>query len=205
MAGELRSVSKCKGYRRFNDSRDMEIMSFELEKEDVMKLKPIYEALHQFLTEEGYGHAIDGGDKVEDLYWERWTPTGAKEQHIWWRLKKDVNPYIRYFIQLNFQSLNVTKAEVAYKNKKMNLEKMDLIIRGALILQWDVDDKFKDSILWKMRKVFFHKLYEEEIQQKKDDFAQFGLRLQRLIKGYFEMATDAQHPKIFQPPMGYKE
>ena len=154
--------------------------------------------------EEGFSHPLSDDDKIEDLYWERWTPSGAKEQHMWWRVKKDVNNYIRHFITINFQTLNVTKSEVAYKNKKVNAEKTDLIIRISCVLQWDINNKF-ESGLGRFKKVFFNRIYNQELDQRKIDLHNFGLKLQRLIKNYFEMASDEEAPVIFFPPMGYKE
>jgi hypothetical protein len=196
-------ATRAPGMRRIGDPRDIDVMAFELEKEDVMKFKPIYEALHQFLGEEGFAHPQSKNDQVEDLYWERWVPSGAKEQHIWWRVFKEINPYIRYYAEINWQTLNVTKAEVAYKNKKVSGERIDCIIRVRLFLQWDYHDRFKNSIGWKMKKVFFNRIYNEELQNQKHDLERFGLRMQRLVKYYFEMAGGEDHPVIFQPQMGW--
>jgi hypothetical protein len=187
------------------ETRDIQMFSFELEKEDVMRFKPIYEAIHQFLMEEGYTHAKTGDDLVEDLYWERWVPSGAKEQHIWWRVAKEFTPYLRHFLIINFQTLNVTKAEVAYKNKKVSGEKTDVTIRAFGYIQWDYNDKFKNSFAWQMRRVFFSKMYSAEYTQKKGDILRFQDKFVRLIKGYFEMVSESPTPIIPQPPMGYKE
>ncbi|HIH23973.1 TPA: hypothetical protein HA251_02970 [Candidatus Woesearchaeota archaeon] len=197
-------TEKTNGMLRIGDDRDIAVMNFELEKEDIMKFKPLYEAMHMFLMEEGYSHPLTNDDKVEDLYWERWTPSGAKEQHIWWRVKKDINPYIRYFVAINFQTLNITKAETAWKNKKINAEKIDCIVRVSCVLQWDMKNKFQKSIAWRFRKAFFNRVYQEEIEARKNDLNNFGMKFQRLIKQYFEMTSEGEYPKIHQDPMGYK-
>ncbi len=192
------------GIRRFGDPRDIEVSSFEIEKEDVMKFKPLYEALYLFLQEEKYKHPVFG--EPEELYWERWTPTGAKEQHFWWRLSKDsAKPYIRYLLVLNMQTLNVTKEEVAYKNKKVKGEKTDLIIRGTVFVQWDIKDEFRNSWAWRFRQMFFNNLYKDEIEFHKNEARAFSLKLQRLFKQYLEMTADSEIPQLFQPPLGYKE
>jgi hypothetical protein len=200
------NVRTAPGMLRVGDPRDFKVAEFELEKEDVMKFKPLYEALAGFLQEEGFGHAKTGDLFWEDLYWERWTPSGAKEQHMWWRLaKKDSNPYIRYFVSVSFQTLNVTKAEVAYKNKKVNAEKTDLIIRVGCWMQWDYDDKFKNSMFGSFDKVFREHFYGAEWMQKWKDYERFSWRMQRLIRGFLEMAMDEPQPVSFTPPMGFKE
>jgi hypothetical protein len=205
MASVQTAVDTGAGMRRIGDARDISVIELELEKEDVLKLKPIYEAFHTFLIEEGYEHPVGGDEKIEDLYWERWVPSGAKEQHIWWRVKKDINKYIRYYIQIDWQTLNATKAEVAYKGKKVSgLEKTDVIVRIKCFLQWDMNNLFKDSMVWKFKKAFFNKLYNEEIKKHKQDLERFALKMSDFLKTYFEM-TGADYPTTFHPKMGYKE
>jgi hypothetical protein len=197
-------VTSAPGMRRLGDDRDILVIELEVEKEDVMKFKPVYEALHQYLAEAGFMHPQTNDDKIEDLYWERWVPSGAKEQHIWWRVYKRINPYIRYFVTIDWQTLNVTKAEVAYKNKKVSGEKIDCIVRIKCYLQWDYENKFQESFAWKFKKIFFNKIYEEDLKKQKKELERFALGAQRLVKSYFEM-TGGEFPTMFQPPLGYKE
>jgi hypothetical protein len=196
---------RARGLLRLGDPRDIQITNWELEKEDVMKFKPLYESLYYFMKEEGFVHPQLGDDVPEDLYWERWTPSGAKEQHIWWRMVKVINPFIRYFLHLQFQTLNVTKAEVAYKNRKVSGEKIDLIVRGQLYIQYDYDDKMKNSIAWQFRTKFFNRIYARELEDHKELVRQFNGRLTRLIRTYMDMQTDEEPVVNFYPPMGYKD
>ncbi len=197
-------TAKSNGMLRIGDPRDIQVASFEIEREDNLKFKPIYEALHDFLYELGFKHPHSKDDKFEDLYWERWVPSGAKEQHIWWRMRRDINPYIRYFIELNYQTLNVTKNEVAYKNKKVNLEKNDLILRLRAFVQWDVEDRF-ETLGGKIKKVFFHRVYMDELEQHKVELQRTVQRIQGLIKGFAEQSHDLPVEPNFQPAMGYKD
>lgn len=200
-----RSAAAGAGLQRMGDPRDIKVLDYELEKEDVLKLKPIYEAFHTFLIEEGYEHPVGNDEKIEDLYWERWVPSGAKEQHIWWRVKKDINDYVRYYFQIDWQTLNATKAEVAYKGRKVGgLEKTDVIIRVKAYLQWDYKDKFQKSMVWKFKKAFFNKMYNEEIKKHKQEIERFAERMSKFLKTYFEMST-GDYPTTFYPVMGYKE
>jgi hypothetical protein len=199
----VENKNKAPGLRRIGDPRDILVASLELEREDVMKLKPIIETIYWFFIEEGYSHPQSGDDRIEDLYWERWTPSGAKEQHIWWRLQKRVNKYIRYYFEVNFQTLNVTKAEIAYNEKKVSGEKIDLIIRVKCWLQWDYNNLFEESWVMRMKKTFFNKMYKEEIEQKKSDLESFAAKLDRAIKGWMDM--DHTQPPTFFPRMGYQQ
>lgn len=202
---QSRNEFKAPGMLRIGDSRDIPVLEFELEKEDVMKFKPLYEALHQFLAEEGFTHPQTKDDRIEDLYWERWIPSGAKEQHVWWRVHKEINPYVRYFVAIHQQTLNVTKAEVAYKTKKVNAERIDYIIRIKFWLQWDYHNKFENSLAWKMKRIFLNQIYDAELKQRKKDLEDFGMRMKALIKYYFEMTAERDYPVQLHPPMGYKE
>lgn len=199
-------VAKSGNYMlRFGDDRDIKVFEGEVERESVIKFKPIYEALHQFLIESGYTHPHSGNEQVEDLYWERWTPSGAKEQHIWWRVASTPSPYIRYFIQIDWQTLNITKTEIAYKGKKVAAEKNDLIIRVKAWVQFDIDDRFKDSILWRIKKVFFNRIYVQELEHHKLQLHNFVTEMMRMLKSILQMQHDESTPIRFEPPMGFKD
>lgn len=198
-------AAKTNGMLRVGDKRDIKVFDGEVEKESVMKLKPIYEALHEFLMEEGYAHPQSGDDIFEDLYWERHVPQGFKEQHIWWRATKDINKMIRYFVQLDYQTILVEPAEVAYKGKKKKLEKVDLIIRIKCYVQFDPEDILNKSMWGSFKRMFFNKLYHQEVLYHQGEMKEFAMRLQRLCKGFMEMQTDKEHPRIFHKPLGYKD
>lgn len=200
----MKTVS-TNGVRRIGDERDIQILKYEVEKEGILKFKPIYTAIHTFMTENGYTHPQTGSDKPEDLYWERWVPQGHKEQHVWWRLKKDVNPYIRYFFEINFQTLLAKPSEVAYKGKKVSAEFIDMNVKVEAVLQVDINDTFENSFVGKMKKTFFHKVYKDEVNQHKTDLYNFAMNLQRLVKHMFEMQSDKNAPVNFEPVLGYKE
>jgi hypothetical protein len=203
---EQRTSPTAPGKLRKDDpERDILVVKFELEREDIMKFKPLYEATYTWLQDEGFAHPNTKDDKIEEMYWERWTPSGAKEQHIWWRADKNPNQYVRYFLMINWQTLNVTKAEVAYKNKKVNAEKIDLIIRVEFWLQWDYKDLFKNSLAWQFRKIFFNKLYAQELEDHKNQLRETATKLHRLMRTYFEMTMEGDYPVQLFPPMGYKD
>ncbi len=194
------------GMLRVGDPRDIEIASYEVEREGIIKFKPIYEALHGFFFEKGFRHPQDGGDKWEDLYWERWMQAGHKEQHIWWRLRKEINPYIAYYVQLDFQTLLVSPADTQHKGKKIKkTEFTDLIIRPKIYLQFDIHDKFKNSMGWKFKKAFFNHIYSAEIDQHQAELYEFSQELRRLLKHLLEMQADKPYQTTFEPQMGYKE
>lgn len=195
------------GYLRLGKNRDLDIKVFEgeIERESLLKFKPIYEAMFLFLTENGFEHPLARNDQIEDFYWERWTQSGAKEQHIWWRVKKDVQPYIRYFYQIDWQTLNVTKSEGAYKGKKISGEKIDLIIRIKAWVQFDYEGKFDNSIIWQFKKAFFGKMYKKELDHHKLALYDFTQDMIRMLKSIMEMTHDEGYRAQFEPKMGYKE
>jgi|GEM_PF-6210474 len=190
---------------RIGDKRDILVREFELEEDDLVKFKPMYESAFFFFTEEGFRHPQDGTDKIEDFYWERWTPTGAKEQHVWWRMYKDITPVIRWFVIVNFQTLNMTKKETQWKGKKIDGEKTDVVIRVKCYIQFDINDTLKNSVVWKIRRTFFNKIYYNEMEQAKENLKKFSVKIERFFKQYLEMIPDQEAPVDFWAPRGYKE
>jgi hypothetical protein len=197
-------TANSNGIRRLGDPRDVSMFKFELEREGVVKFKPIYEAIYLFLKDNGYEHP-KGGDKIEDLYWERWVQSGHKEQHIWWRAKKDATPYIRYLIEINFQTLLGSPSEIAHNGKKVKGEFMDLIIRVECLLQWDMDNKLEDGIFQNFKNLFFSKLYKDELNFHKGEVAKMGQNLQKVIKHMLDMHNDESGIEVnWNPQLGYK-
>ncbi len=194
---------------RAEDERDIEVLSYELKKVDTTKIKPLYKQLYRFLEEEGY-KSLDGDSKPEDLYFEKMRPGGKREFNFWWRLKRDINKYIRYFLRLDWQGINLTQQKVKYKGKPIKADNGDLIIRAQLLLQFDIDGKWRKN--WFTKKIepyFLNNIYRKEIEKHKDQIYSFGMRMQTFIKRYLEMTSfeerTGEDVKRFHPKRGYKK
>jgi hypothetical protein len=194
-----------KTIRRFGDPRDIKVNEWLLENETIQILKPTYRAVHDFLRERGWAHPLSGDEVCEDLYWERWNHVGQKEQWIWWRWKLDINDYIRYLVVLDWQTLYVTEAETVYKGKKVKAESINLKLYAKFYLQFDIFDRFKNSIGWKLKKMFFNRMYIQEINQQKEEIMDFSLKLKLLTKGLMTLEREGEWPASQYGPLGYAQ
>lgn len=187
--------------------RDILVWQFELEREDVLNLKPLYEMLWRWLTEEGYtDYKTGSSDKYfEHLYWERILIDGKKEHHVWWRMAKEINDYIRYVVKLDFQTLNMSKAEIAYQGKKTIVDKGDIIIRVWFFVQWDWKDKIQKSFVRRWGSVLKEHIYRKEMEQHYKNLVDWGYKMHSLIKDYFESETGKERLPGWVPHRGYIE
>ena len=190
--------------RPWDKDKDISVGKFEIEEEDVLHIKTLYENLHDWLLEENFEDVDGFGDKFEQLYWERITASGAKEHHIWWRVVKypDGKGYYRYFVRIEFQSLNTKDVEIMHKGQKVKTNKSDLIMRMEGILQLDYQDKFKNSMLKGMEEFYRKKFYEEKKEQHRDELYNTMYRLSARIKAYLKMRTIYKPLRTFKPELG---
>lgn len=192
--------------RRVGDDRDLLITQWKLENETEQIFKPIYRGIYDYLNENGWTHPLTDENLFEDLYWERWNPhDGMKEQWIWWRFKSDVNEYIRYLVLFEWQTLFVVPRDFTYKGKKPRglKERINLILHAKFYLQFDINDKFKNSLAWKFKKAFFNRMYQQELEQHKEEVNTFALKLQRICKSYLALEKDEEWPVTQYGPLGY--
>jgi len=167
----------------------------------------MYRAIHDYFIENGFSHPLSGDDKFEDLYWERIRPNGDKEQWVWWRLAYDHNRYIRWLVIFDFQTLFIKKRELAYKGKKVGglVEVNNLKMIAKFYIQFDYYDLFKNSLAWKFKRVFFNRMYKQEIEQHKEELHTFALKLNRVCKSLMAMTTDEEWPAQQYGKLGYAD
>ena len=208
MVGPLDVAEKREGFFRPGDKRDILVMQFELEKDNPIKIKELYAALHQHLSSDGWSDPESGDDKWESLYWERILENGFKEHHVWWRLVKqpiDGNKYFRWACKIDIQSLLVRPGEIAYKGKKKKVEMADLIIRAWFFLQIDPHNMFENSILKSIQHSFRKELYKDETDQQLDELFEYGSKIQDWLKRFQDMEVSGERMTHFHPEGGYKD
>jgi hypothetical protein len=201
-------VEKFNGIRRIGDPRDILVTSWELENETIQVFKPMYRALHDYLKENGWEHPLSGDDVIEDLYWERWGPSGLKEQWAWWRCAQDKNQYVRWLVLLEWQTLFVKADQaITYKGKKApgKVERINLKCMATFYLQFDINDLFKNSIAWKFKKAFFNRMYIQEMEQHRSDLYERAHKIEALVKRLMVLESDWDHPVLQYGPFGYAD
>lgn len=182
-----------------------EIVNWEIEHEDVFHLKNLYKYIHQWFMENGYS-SVDGNDeKVETLYLQKVLSNGNLEHHVWWRLHKfpDKNPYLKFFVRFDFQSLNMGKAEVVDRGQKIKTNKGDLIMRCTGWVMLDYDRKWRDHKYFKLiHRLFINKFYKKQIDFYEGKLYKDLYGLQSMIKQYMQLKNPHEMPRSFHPDLG---
>ena len=193
---------------RPGNPNDLPVAKFEIENEDVFHLKNLYKRIYEWLDDEGFVSVDVGDDKIERFYLDRTLLNGNKEHHIWWRtvMEPRDNKYYRYFLKVNYQTLNVKKMEIMHKGQKFGTNTGDVIIRVESWLQMDYPNETeswdKNSFL-KIFKTWFNKrVYKEKIDTYKTDLYRTTYRLHTAIKQYLQLKMTDDWGRPFHPEKG---
>ncbi|MFC1728356.1 hypothetical protein ACFLZ7_02745 [Nanoarchaeota archaeon] len=166
--------------------------TFSVKVEDVFALKFLYKVVKEWLDEEKY-FDDEGGEKFrEKLYLDKTNQMG-KELWMWWRTIKypdGVNKktgYLRYLLDIDYHILNMTKAEVMHKGKKLKLDKGEVEATIVANLELDYRGEWKKSGLMKsFIKIFQKRIYRKEIEDHRLYLYKEAYKLQALIKRFLE-------------------
>jgi hypothetical protein len=187
-----------------DDKYNILVAKMEIENEDTFHMKNLYKLMHDWLVEEGFKTIYEdsGDDNPEIFYLERILGSGAKEHRIWWRsLRYPGNSqYYRYFMKIDFMTLNMKSIEVMHQGHKMKTDRGDCIIRIASYLQLDFNKRWKRNSFWD--KVFRNRIYKAQIEAYKVDLYKITYRFQNIIKQYLKLKTLYEVPKPFHPEKG---
>jgi hypothetical protein len=171
---------------------------------DIFDMKAMYELMHEWLLEEGFTDYNGAGkDAFETFYWERRKPgTIAKDFNIWWRVKKQVNAWWSYYLNIEFVGIHVDKKEIMYEGKKLNMDngEIDVFITPIYFLD--------ESKLWSGGTIFDPFLRPFRLNNLKKDWSwhkkqieNVAERLQMAIKDFLDLR---QFVKRGQPLHGKK-
>jgi hypothetical protein len=192
------------------DDYNILVSYYEIENEETFHMKNLYKLIHDWLEEEGFRDIYGDTVNPEIFYLERMLGTGAKEHRIWWRCLKtpQKSGYYRYFLKINFMTLNMKSIEVMHQGHKMKTDRGDCVIRIWSYLQLDYDRKWrgdaKELTGYKrfFDKLFRNRIYKAQIEAYKVDFYKTAYRLQSVIKQYLKLKTLYEMPRPFQPERG---
>lgn len=178
---------------------------FEIEHEDVFHLKNIYKLIFEWFGLHDFVGLDTNDDKIETLYFEKILGNGNSEHHIWWRAHNipDGNDYYKYFIKLDFQTLNMGKHKVQSKGQSISTNKGDLILRCQTYLMLDYQKKWQNHIILKhFDKWFINRIYKSKIDFLKTDLWIKTYKLQDTIKQYMQLKNPKKMRKPFHPELG---
>lgn len=192
-----------------NDSLTWEIANFEVEKEDVFHLKNLYKMIQEWL-DLNFFYSVDQStiasdprsrDKnIETLYFQRILQDGKSEHHIWWRVHKipRQNKYYKYYMKLDFQTLNMGTKEVTIRGEKIKTNQGDIIIRCKCYLVIDYNHEWRNHWFLKhFQRLFLQYIYKKQIDYLKTDVWLTTYKLQDVIKQYLNMKTPYDMPRPF--------
>ena len=189
---------------RPGDPRDILAAKFEIENEEVFHLKNLYKLIYEWLKDEGF-ESDTGDDKPETLYLDRTKASGDKEHYIWWRCAQAPrnNKYYRYFLKIDWQTLNMKKIEIMHKGQKFGTNKGDVILRIEAWLQLDYDEDWKKGAFLRFFDNWFRKrFYLENVKSYRDDLYMTAYRLNNTVKQYLQLKMPVDWGKPFHPPKG---
>lgn len=187
---------------RENPTKDIKTVYFEVEYEDVFHLKNLYKRCYDWFAMWNY-KSMEGDDYPESLYYERVTPSGAQEHHIWWRFEKIINEYVKYYIKFDIQTLNSSSVEVMHKGKKAKTNKSDIIFRVQGWVMLDYKDEWANHWLLKhFDRWYVMRWYREKREAHKKQLWFEVYNLEDMIKQYLKLHTTFDLPESFHEPKG---
>ena len=190
--------------------RDVLVSKITVQNEDTFHLKNLYKLVHDWLDEEGfvdiYGDRGNDGNP-EVFYLERLSGTGSKEHRIRWRCLKTPNnsQYYRYFVKVDFITINMKSIEVMHQGYKMKTDRGDVNITVEAWLQLDYKEDWDQTTFLKskfIQRLFRNRIYKEQIESHKVDLYKTVYRLQNTVKQYLKLRTLYEMPKSFHPEKG---
>lgn len=190
------------------ESKEMiPIHSFEIEIEYVHNLKELYKRLQLWLEDKGW---IDlfGDTNYEVRYWQRDLPGDRQEHHIWWRAwrhrstAQTKSHFFKYYMTLNYQTINSQKTEVMHQGKKWKLWNTNTILRGKFFLYRDFEGLDGNEAKWfkNFKNRFTQWIYKDQLKEKEDELLHYAINFQNVIKDFLEIAKDKDIETGIHPP-----
>lgn len=181
----------------------IEITSTEVKSTETFVFSALYDALHEYMIEEGY--AGDNDKFPETYYWESRTQQKGREYWIWWRFNQGTaTSFCKKHIDIDIHGAGVKDIEIMYQNKKIkaNKGKLEIIIRGKL--EVDPDDKWKNSRMGFLRDIFFKRMWQKQRDEHKADLIDDLERIRAFVADFLNKPISREMPEPFQPRMGYE-
>ena len=192
-------------FLRPGDERDVFAAKWELEFEDVAHFKEFYRMTHEFLIENDWSDP-EGGENFEYFYFERTYPGGGPKEHrAWWRVHYVPNQsqYVRYFMKLDYRTLNMRQVEVVVDGKKYKTWKGGVTIYCDAYVQLDYQNKWKNHWFLKNFDRFFRKrIYKQYWEGHKRECYKKCYELNREMKKFFQVKSPVKEPRLFRHGRG---
>ncbi len=175
----------------------------------IFNFEALYELVHDFLLENGFvDYDFPEAQGDVDMFEKRYLEKGAPLTGYWidWKVKKipEENPYFRYVIDLQFQGVAISKADVVEQGKKVTREKgeVNIFIYAKIETdykkEWENHWFLKHLINYYNSKIFF----EEFNDMHETTLYRSVYRLQSVVKRYLKMMGGELAPEKTAPMRG---
>lgn len=187
----------------FDPTSDLtrEVMSFEVEYEDVFQLQNLYEHGLEWIRQNEFSSTDVGDDEVETLYHHKVSEEGSVEHRIWWRATRSPeNPYFKYFLKVDFRTINLSTVQLQRDGEQVKANKGDVIIRVSSYLLLDAERNWEGSTFGQWFHDYFRtRMYRERINQEHRRLWELTKDFQSEIKDFLELKHPQPKQDQFHP------
>ncbi|MBI5391247.1 hypothetical protein HZB02_07190 [Candidatus Woesearchaeota archaeon] len=133
----------------FPHDHELEAARFRFKGQNIVfHFKTFYRMLYHMMREEEYG-SMDGDDDkwgFEIFYYLRETQARGRDNHIWWRLQKQIknNSYYRRRLNIDIKTLNIKDIEVMQHGIKYQTQQGEIEVEVTAILELDWKKQWRD-------------------------------------------------------------
>jgi hypothetical protein len=170
-----------------------EVLSFEIEYEDVFNLQRLYETGRQWIEDNEFTSTDSDDGEIETLYHHKVDESGSVEHRIWWRATRSPdNPYFKYFLKVDFRTINMSTVQVTKEGEQVEANKGDVIISVSTYLLLDANDNWEGSTFGQ----WFHDYFRTRMYQERIDEQRLQLwRLAKDFQGELKQFLELKHPQ----------
>ena len=166
---------------------------FSIKHRDYFNLVRLYRLVYYWVVEEGFA-TKSGSSFPETFYLNRESQKMGGEVIVWWRLKKEVDEYYRYVLNINFTVLMLKTEEVMHQGQKFksNWGEVTVELDSRVELDWkhETGEGWRDHPLLKhVHNAFSKRIFKKDIEFAKLDLYRYSYRLQEAIKIYLQKPT----------------
>lgn len=187
----------------FDPTSDLtrEVMSFEVEYEDVFQLQNLYEHGLEWIQENEFSSTDVGDDEIETLYHHKVDDSGSVEHRIWWRATRPTDTsYFKYFLKVDFRTINLSTVQLSRDGEQVKANKGDVIIRVSSYLLLDAAGNWEGSTFGTWFHEYFRKRwYRDRINQEHERLWNLTKDFQAALKNFLELKHPQPRQEQFHP------
>ncbi len=167
------------------------VVDYKVKFKDVFHARWFYEQKMEYVTDNGWSTALPGSknNEFEHKYLEQWDAKGARFIWYHWRLQKPgPSPYIKWYLDIDAQTVALNNHEIMIDGKKTKLHKGELYLHIHAWIQTDPDQKWANHWFLKhIKKMWEERIYGGEYAVSREQLIKEAYELQDWVKRYFKL------------------